>query len=127
MSGLFWWSPPIALTGLPRTAPPCSSIAMRAASSEPGPLWSAKFPAMSLSTPIVIADGWDCACDIALVQASVQLAKMTERILMHSSTAREDDHLYANDWPRPVNAAVVFGCMHRHECYSVLRALSESS
>ena len=38
---------------LPATMPPNSATAMRAASTEPGPVESAELPDMSVSTPIL--------------------------------------------------------------------------
>jgi hypothetical protein len=62
--------------------PPISSIAIRAPASEPGPLWSAKLPAMSLRTPMVTDAGSDCACAATWVQASMQAAEMTTTLLV---------------------------------------------
>ena len=53
MSGRFWWSAETISTGRPRTEPPKSSTAMRAARTEPAPEMSATKPDMSLSTPIL--------------------------------------------------------------------------
>jgi hypothetical protein len=41
MSALFWWSATSSSTGLPSTLPPKSSIAIRAACTEPSPVTSA--------------------------------------------------------------------------------------
>jgi hypothetical protein len=75
------------LTGLPSTVPPSSSIAISAAAREPGPLWSAKLPAMSLSTPMVIDCGSDCACESTVAQASTHPAERTARIVMTFAVA----------------------------------------
>src|SRR5215213_8907039 len=63
MSGLFWWSAATTSMGLPSTVPPKSSTAMRAATTDPGPVLS-DWPALiSESTPILTTSSeiWACA------------------------------------------------------------------
>jgi len=77
-------------------------MAILAAASEPGPLWSEKLPAMSLSTPIVMDGGSDCACKTVVAQANTQAAEMTTRIVM-TLPVIERARLHANDVPQAVN------------------------
>jgi hypothetical protein len=62
-------------------------MAILAPASEPGPLWSEKLPAMSLSTPIVMDGGSDCARKSVMAQANTQAAEMTTRIVMNLPVA----------------------------------------
>jgi hypothetical protein len=74
---------------LAEQVPPSSSIAILAAANEPGPLWSAKLPAMSFSTPIVTDCGSVCACETVVAQPSTQATEMTARSVMTLTVYKE--------------------------------------
>jgi hypothetical protein len=57
---------------------------------------------MSLSTPIVMDGGSDCACKTVVAQANTQAAEMTTRIVM-TLPVIERARLHANDVPQAVN------------------------
>ncbi|MGY4504259.1 hypothetical protein ACVWYH_008216 [Bradyrhizobium sp. GM24.11] len=68
---MFWWSACRISIGLPLILPPNASAAIRAASTEPGPIAVAKMPFMSVRTPIRMASPLISARAVVPASASV--------------------------------------------------------
>ena len=62
MSALFWWSAVISSIFRPSIAPPISSMAMRMASTPPGPSGPEYTPDRSVMKPIRMTSSENCAC-----------------------------------------------------------------